>query len=63
VVYAVAHTIVCENSKPGSPSCQWNIDDRDDPNIKKFVADISVIQGETVDFKISSRGDDCRTDF
>src|SRR5688572_25279006 len=50
----VASEIVCENSKPGSPASEWDVSGAGDPNIQGFTTDISVDQGQIVDFKIRS---------
>lgn len=52
----MANDIVCENSKPGSPDNQWDVKTGDggDPTIQGFATDISVPQGGTVNFKIST---------
>ena len=46
--------IVCENSKAGSPSSQWDVNGAGDPNIQGFSTDISVDQGQTVRFKVKT---------
>ena len=51
----VANQIVCENSKPGNPQSEWDIaDPAGDPSIQGFATDISVDQGQTVQFKINT---------
>lgn len=53
---AKVNDIVCENSKPGNPSSEWDISTADagDPTIQGFATDISVNQGGTVFFKINT---------
>jgi hypothetical protein len=53
---AKANDIVCENSKPGNPSSQWDVSTGDggDPTIQGFATDISVNQGGTISFKINT---------
>lgn len=53
---AMANDIVCENSKPGNPSSEWDIStgDAGDPTIQGFATDISVNQGGTIFFKINT---------
>jgi hypothetical protein len=53
---AKANDIVCENSKPGNPSSEWDIStgDAGDPTIQGFATDISVNQGGTIFFKINT---------
>jgi hypothetical protein len=59
----VANPIVCENSKPGNPSSQWDISGSGDPSIQGFATDISVNQGETVHFKINTDASAYRIDI
>src|SRR6266403_4009826 len=40
----LANDIVCENSKPGNPSTQWDITGAGDDTIQGFATDISVNQ-------------------
>ena len=49
-----ANPIVCENSKTGDPQSEWDVDGAGDPSIQGFATEISVDQGETVDFKIDT---------
>ena len=51
---AMANDIVCENSKPGSPSSNWDINGAGDATIQGFATDISVSQGQTMSFKINT---------
>lgn len=46
--------IVCENSKPGTPESQWDINGPGDDDIQGFSTDISVDVGHTIDFKIDT---------
>src|SRR5262249_26232208 len=45
---------VCENSKPGNPSSDWQIGGSGDATIQGFATDISVAQGATISFKINT---------
>jgi hypothetical protein len=49
-----ANDIVCENSKPGNPSSQWDVSGAGDPTIQGFATNISVNQGQTIFFKINT---------
>jgi hypothetical protein len=51
-----ANPVVAENCLTGNPSSEWDIDNGDagDPTIQGFSTDISVNQGGTVYFKIST---------
>jgi hypothetical protein len=46
--------ISCENSKPGSPRSEWDIEGAGDDDIQGFATDISVNVGSKVDFKIDT---------
>jgi len=48
----MANDIVCENSKPGNPSSDWDVSGAGDLTIQGFATDISVNQGQTIFFKI-----------
>jgi len=50
----MANDIVCENSKAGSPSSEWDVDGAGDLTIQGFATDISVNQGGTINFKIKT---------
>ena len=41
----VVNPIVCENSKPGTPDTEWDIQGAGDPTIQGFATDISVNVG------------------
>ncbi len=51
---AMANDIVCENSKPGNPSSDWDVTGGGDDTIQGFATAISVNQGQTVYFKIDT---------
>ena len=46
--------ISCENSKPGSPQSEWDIEGAGDADIQGFATNISVNVGSKVDFKIDT---------
>lgn len=46
--------IVTENSQPGSPQNEWDVQGSGDPTIQGFATDISVNQGSVVSFKIKT---------
>lgn len=50
----IANDTVCENSKPGNPSTQWDVTGAGDLTIQGFGTDISVNQGSTIFFKINT---------
>ena len=46
--------IACENSKPGTPQSQWDINGAGSSTIQGFATDISVNVGGTISFKIKT---------
>jgi hypothetical protein len=58
-----ANEIVCENSKPGSPPSQWDVEGAGDPSIQGFATDISVNRGEAVHFKVDTDADEYHLDL
>jgi hypothetical protein len=50
----IANPIICENSKTGNPSSEWDISGAGDSNLQGFATDISVDQGQTVHFKVTT---------
>jgi Bacterial Ig domain len=59
----MANPIVCENSKPGNPSSEWDVSRAGDSSIQGFATDISVNQGQTVHFKINTNAIAYRIDI
>ena len=55
--------VACENSKPGSPSSEWDIQGAGDPSIQGFATDMSVNVGETIRFKIDTDAPSYRLDI
>src|SRR5262245_10649943 len=51
---AMANSIVCENSKAGTPSNVWQINGSGDPSIQGFATDISYDRGDQAEFKIKT---------
>src|SRR3954471_23846501 len=41
----VTNAVACENSKPGSPASEWDVNDAGDPTIVGFATDMSVNRG------------------
>ena len=58
-----SNPIVCENSKPGNPDTEWDINGAGDPSIQGFTTDISVNKGETVHFKVNTDATAYRLDI
>ncbi|KQT91960.1 hypothetical protein ASG49_08175 [Marmoricola sp. Leaf446] len=48
------NAISCENSKPGSPPSEWDVDGSGSNTIQGFSTDISTNVGGTIDFKIDT---------
>ena len=48
---------------PGNPASEWDVTGAGDPSIQGFATDISVDQGQTVDFKIDTTSTDYRIDI
>ena len=58
-----ANDIVRENSLPGDPPTEWDINGWGDPTIQGFGHDISINRGETIFFKIKTDSTDYRIDI
>ena len=50
----IANPVACENTKPGTPASDWQIDGAGDPSIQGFGTSMSVNKGTTVHFKIKT---------
>jgi subtilase family serine protease len=59
----VTNPILCENTKPGNPSTEWEVSGSGDPSIQGFATDISVNHGTTVHFKVKTGATDYRVDI
>ncbi len=51
---APANEIVAENCRPGDPASEWDINGAGDSSIQGFATDISVDQGQAVQFKVDT---------
>lgn len=51
----VVNPVVCENSKPGSPPSEWDIDGAGDDTIQGFATEISVNAGQPIRFKVDTK--------
>lgn len=60
---AADNEITVENSLPGSPASEWDIEGAGDASIQGFATQLSVNQGETVQFKIDTDASDYRIDL
>ncbi|MDR8414585.1 DUF4082 domain-containing protein [Nonomuraea sp. 3-1Str] len=57
-------SIICaENELPGSPPSEWDVGGSGSPDMQGFPAQISVGQGETIDFKVNTPATDYRLDL
>src|SRR5688572_27108932 len=61
--FSTSNRVACENSKPGTPVTEWDLDGPADPTILGFATDISVNVGETVRFKIDTDATAYRIDI
>ena len=59
----IANEIVCENSKAGDPASEWDVNGAGSASIQGYATDISVDQGEAVNFKIDTDSNDYRLDI
>jgi WD40 repeat protein len=57
------NAIVAENCLPGNPASEWDISGAGDPSIQGFATNISVNEGDTVDFKIDTDATAYRLDI
>ncbi len=58
-----SNEIVCENSKPGNPPSEWDVNGAGDPSIQGFSTSVGVDRGETVHFKIDTPSTAYRLDI
>ena len=58
-----SNEIVCENSKPGNPENEWDVNGEGDSSIQGFATDISVDRGETIQFKVNTNSTKYRLDI
>jgi phosphodiesterase/alkaline phosphatase D-like protein len=59
----ITNRVVCENSKPGNPASEWDVVGSGDSTIQGFATDMSVDQGETVQFKVKTTATSYRIDI
>lgn len=57
------NAISVENALPGNPASEWDVVGAGDPSIQGFATDISVDQGESISFKVSTPATDYRIDI
>ncbi|MGX1160602.1 Ig-like domain-containing protein [Arthrobacter sp. SLBN-100] len=48
------NAVACENSKPGSPASEWDIEKAGDDSIQGFATEMSTNAGQAVRFKIDT---------
>lgn len=58
----IENPIACENSKPGNPPSEWDVSGAGSSSIQGFATEISVDQGETVEFKVDTPASAYRLD-
>jgi hypothetical protein len=54
---------VAENCMPGNPASEWDISGAGDSTIQGFATDISVNQGDTINFKVKTTASSFRLDI
>ncbi|MCC6420720.1 MAG: hypothetical protein IT429_20975, partial [Gemmataceae bacterium] len=60
---APANKIIAENCKPGHDATEWDINAHGDPTIQGFPTEMSVVPGETIQFKIKTPATRYRVDI
>src|SRR5215831_19911993 len=50
----VTSVIACENTQPGDPASDWQVSGAGDSTIQGFGTSMSVLPGQTINFKIST---------
>ena len=60
---ASINPIACENAKPGNLASEWDVSGSGDASIQGFATNISVVPGETVQFKIDTPSSNYRLDI
>ena len=58
-----ANKIIAENCKPGNDSTEWDVNAHGDPTILGFATEMSVLPGQTINFKINSPSTKYRIDI
>ncbi|HEY6507078.1 MAG TPA: N,N-dimethylformamidase beta subunit family domain-containing protein, partial [Vicinamibacterales bacterium] len=48
------NSVADENQLPGNPSSEWEVSGSGDPTIQGFATRMSVLAGETIEFKVST---------
>ncbi|VDC32177.1 hypothetical protein PSET11_02965 [Arthrobacter ulcerisalmonis] len=51
----LVNTIACENSKPGAPADEWDINGAGDDSIQGFSTEMSINAGQPVQFKVDTK--------
>ncbi|MGH2610984.1 MAG: N,N-dimethylformamidase beta subunit family domain-containing protein, partial [Tepidiformaceae bacterium] len=59
----IVNEIVCENSKPGNPESEWDLPVGPDASIEGYTTDISVDQGQQLQFKVKTNATNYRIDI
>ena len=59
----ITNPIACENTKPGNPPSEWDVSGGGSSNIEGFATDISVDQGQTIQFKVDTNSSNYRIDI
>ena len=59
----VVNKVACENTLPGNPESEWDVNGNGDPTIQGFATQISTNVGGTVNFKIDTTAKAYRIDI
>ena len=59
----ITNPVACENTKPGNPASEWDVSGGGSSNIEGFATDISVDQGQTIQFKVDTNSSNYRIDI
>jgi len=50
----ITNPVACENTKPGSPSSEWDVSGAGSASIQGFATSMSVDQGQPISFKVDT---------
>ncbi len=50
----IVNQVACENTLPGDPPADWEVDGIGDPTIQGFATSMSVSAGQTISFKVKT---------
>jgi hypothetical protein len=59
----IVNPVACENTKPGNPASEWDVSGSGSSSIQGFATDISVDQGQLIQFKVDTPSTNYRLDI